>query len=133
MPGKVLSCALLLALSACDGPFEIRGGATPGDPFSGSDFALDDETRTDLVSVEAACVQYCDVQLECDGRETTECVRDCLSPALVNDFAAAPQSGDADCSAAFGAAVECVSGQDCDAPADCDEIVADYISCTFAE
>ncbi len=30
--------ALLLSLTACDGPFEIKSGETPGDPFAGADF-----------------------------------------------------------------------------------------------
>ena len=122
--------ALLLSVTACDGPFEIKGDKTPGDPFGGSNFARADEARSDLVSVEETCERYCNLQDACEDWESSECFDDCVAPKLEASFTAA--AGDvtpAVCGEAFASALNCLAAADCGTATGCDELVYDYVDC----
>ncbi len=122
--------ALLLPLTACDAPFEIKSGATPGDPFGGTDFASGDTSRSGLISVEETCQQYCNLQDTCDAWDAAECFDDCVAPKLEQNFTAAQtEAPAAACGEAFASAMDCFAAADCSTFTGCDEVLYDYVDC----
>ncbi len=121
--------ALLLSVTACDAPFEIKGEKTPGDPFAGSNFARADEARSDVISVEETCERYCNLQDACEDWESSACFDDCMAPKLEASFTAAADAEPAQCGEAFASAMGCLAAADCGTSTACDEVVYDYLDC----
>ncbi len=122
--------ALLLSLTACDGPFEIKSGETPGDPFAGADFGSPDQTRSDLISVEETCQEYCNLQDACDAWDAAECFEDCVAPKLeAYGIAAQPEVTSPVCGEAFASAMGCFADASCDDFKGCDAVLYDYVDC----
>lgn len=121
--------ALLLSVTACDGPFEIKGEKTPGDPFSGSNFTRADEARSDVLSVEETCERYCNLQDACEEWGSSECFADCMAPKLEQSFAADLDAAVPVCGEAFASAIGCLATADCGSSTSCDAAVYDYLDC----
>jgi hypothetical protein len=128
MKSRSVLPALFLVLTACDGPFEIMGGSTPGNPFDASSFDVGPQSRADLTSVEQACSEYCALQERCDDADTDACVDDCVAAEL-DSLTAEPPDEDRHCAYQFLDTIDCAATSSCDTFADCDPLLDQYIVC----
>ena len=124
-----LSLALVVfLLPACD-LLEFEGDPANG-AFPASSFTLDeDETRSDLVSVESACEAYCGVASSCGDIDSEACVDGCVEPKLATNTETATSS--TDCATQYASTMSCAQDSVCDELAACDQAVDEYVSCTL--